>query len=75
MMISPRLIVGDLNAGNIVYAYTLDRSECFVMIDGLSFKTLIPLERMSVRVNGWSNRYNAHMLRNRVCLAKIRMSK
>jgi hypothetical protein len=69
------VIVGDLHAGNIVYAYTPDRGESFVMIDGLGFKTLIPLEQMSVRVNGWSNRHKAKLLRNHVRLANKRMGK
>jgi hypothetical protein len=49
-------IFTDLTARNVVYGSTERAGERFVFIDGLGFKTLIPLQRMSGAINRWSNR-------------------
>lgn len=52
LLASP-VIVADLNPSNVVLGYTPERGEHFVMIDGIGFKNVIPLERMSAYVNRW----------------------
>ncbi len=65
-VIASVVIIGDLHPGNLVYAHTPERGFHFVMIDGIGFKTLIPIERISPKVNAISNRYRLHTLRRRV---------
>lgn len=52
-LLSSPVIVADLNPSNVVLGYTPERGEHFVMIDGIGFKNVIPLERMSAYVNRW----------------------
>jgi hypothetical protein len=53
VVVSP-VIVADLNPFNVVCGLAPDGSEHFVLIDGIGHKNLIPLERMSARINRWS---------------------
>jgi hypothetical protein len=50
------IVVGDLHAGNIVYAYNEERGHHFVMIDGIGDKTLVPLLRLFPRLRARSKR-------------------
>ncbi|MFN0218446.1 MAG: YrbL family protein [Hyphomicrobium sp.] len=65
-LIKSTIIVADAHPGNIVYAYTPERGDHFVLIDGIGFKTLIPLERFSKTINRLSNRYKVRALRAKV---------
>lgn len=59
------VMVGDLHPRNLVYAYTPARGDHFVIIDGLGFKTVVPLERAHRFFNRASKRMRIrHMLRN-----------
>ncbi len=65
-VIASVVIIADLHPNNLVYAHTPERGYHFVMIDGIGFKTLIPIERISPKINAISNRYKLNMLRKRV---------
>lgn len=52
-LVSSPVIVADLNLSNVVLGYTPERGNHFVLIDGVGFKNIIPLERMSAYVNRW----------------------
>lgn len=59
------VMVGDLHPRNLVYAYTPERGDHFVIIDGLGFKTVVPLERVHRFFNRFSKRTRIRtMLRN-----------
>ena len=53
-MVNSPVIVADLNPFNVVYGRGADGVDHFVLIDGIGHKNLIPLERMSARLNRWS---------------------
>ncbi|MGQ0456950.1 MAG: YrbL family protein [Hyphomicrobium sp.] len=55
-IIRSSVIVGDAHPSNIVYAHTPEDGDHFKLIDGVGFKTLIPLERFSKAANRWSKR-------------------
>ena len=48
------VVIGDLNAGNIVYGYDPRWGDHFVVIDGIGDKNIIPLSSMSMRLNRMS---------------------
>jgi hypothetical protein len=48
------VVIGDLNAGNIVYGYDPQWGDHFVVIDGIGDKNIIPLCSMSARLNRMS---------------------
>jgi hypothetical protein len=48
------VIIGDLNAGNLVYGYDPANGDHFVVIDGIGDKNIIPLSSMSLRLNRMS---------------------
>lgn len=62
------VIVGDLHRHNVVYAYKPEIGDHFVMIDGIGFKTLIPLERVSRYLNRRNTRQRARTLLSHVDL-------
>lgn len=41
------LVIGDMHAGNVVYACDADGGARFMLVDGLGDKTLVPLLKMS----------------------------
>lgn len=45
------IVLADLHGANLVYAWTEAEGQHFVIIDGIGCKTLIPLGRMSTRLN------------------------
>jgi hypothetical protein len=62
LMNSP-VIVADLHPQNVVLGFTPEHGDHFVLIDGIGFKNLIPLERMSTHVNRWSKSRKVKQLR------------
>lgn len=50
------VVLGDLNRANLVYAWTKQHGEHFVVIDGIGCKTLIPVNRMSEWINRFTKR-------------------
>jgi hypothetical protein len=60
------VIVEDINPRNLVYAYSAEAGDHFVLIDGIGFKTLLPLERLHRALNRWSKRSKIKALRARV---------
>jgi hypothetical protein len=65
-MVNSPVIVADLNPFNVVYGRGASGVDHFVLIDGIGHKNLIPLERMSVRVNRWSKARKADRFRQMV---------
>lgn len=45
------VVIGDLNAGNLVYGFDPANGGHFVVIDGIGDKNIIPLSSMSMRLN------------------------
>jgi hypothetical protein len=45
------IVLGDLHGWNLVYAWSEQHGQHFVLIDGIGCKTLIPLSRMSETIN------------------------
>ena len=48
------VVIGDLNAGNLVYGFDPENGDHFVVIDGIGDKNIIPLSSMSMRLNRMS---------------------
>ncbi len=69
-MIRSPVIVADLNLYNLVYGYTPEGGDHFVLIDGLGHKNIIPLELMSSFINRWSKARKADRLRAQ-CKARM----
>lgn len=65
LLASP-VILADLHWGNLIYAWSEQRGDHFVMIDGIGFKNLIPFNRMSRLVNRYSKRRQIERLRMNV---------
>jgi hypothetical protein len=65
-LIESRVIIADLHIRNVVYAYAPDHGEHFVLIDGIGFKTLIPLERWSRHINRFTNSRKVRKLQAKV---------
>jgi len=57
------VIVADLHPSNVVLGYTPERGDHFVLIDGIGFKNIIPIVRMSAMANRWSKSRKAQQLR------------
>lgn len=57
------LLLGDLNARNLVYGFDARHGERFVIIDGIGEKTLIPLNRWSATVRRITKRRQIRRLR------------
>ena len=55
LLASP-VILADVHGGNLVYAWSEERGDHFVLIDGIGCKTLIPINRLSRLVNRYSKR-------------------
>jgi hypothetical protein len=62
-LVASPVIVADLNPSNVVLGFTPERGEHFVLIDGIGFKNIIPLERMSTYVNRWGKARKATQFR------------
>lgn len=60
------IIVADLHGGNIVYAYTPEEGDHFVMIDGLGLSNILPLKAVFARLNRKSKRRHVARLRERI---------
>jgi hypothetical protein len=65
-MVNSPVIVADLNPFNVVYGRGSGGADHFVLIDGIGHKNLIPLERMSARINRWSKARKADRFRQMV---------
>lgn len=65
-MVNSPVIVADLNPFNVVYGRGAGGTDHFVLIDGIGHKNLIPLERMSTRINRWSKVRKADRFRRMV---------
>jgi hypothetical protein len=50
------VVLGDLHPGNLVYAWSAQHGDHFVLIDGIGCKTLIPVNRLSQGINRYSKR-------------------
>lgn len=50
------VVLGDLHTANLVYAWTEEHGDHFVLIDGIGCKNLIPFNRMSLLINRYSKR-------------------
>lgn len=62
-LVASPVIVADLHLSNVVLGYTPERGEHFVLIDGIGFKNVIPLERMSAYLNRWGKMRKASFFR------------
>lgn len=62
-LVASPVIVADLNPSNVVLGFTPEKGEHFVMIDGIGFKNIIPLERMSAYANRWGKARKASQFR------------
>jgi hypothetical protein len=62
-LVASPVIVADLNPSNVVLGYTPHEGEHFVLIDGIGFKNIIPLERMSAYANRWGKARKASQFR------------
>ena len=58
-LIASPVILADVHGANIVYAWDARYGDHFVLIDGIGSKTLIPLDRMSRRINEYAKRRRA----------------
>ena len=65
-VIDSDVILADLHLNNVVFAYKPVIGDHFVIIDGIGFKTVIPLERMSPAINRIANRQKVAHFRRRV---------
>ena len=62
-LVASPVIVADLNPSNVVLGFDPERGERFVLIDGIGFKNIIPLERMSAYANRWGKARKASQFR------------
>jgi hypothetical protein len=62
-LVASPVIVADLNPSNVVLGFTPEQGEHFVLIDGIGFKNIIPLERMSTFANRWGKARKASQFR------------
>lgn len=60
------VVVADLHGGNIVYAYTEEEGNHFVMIDGLGLSNILPLKTVFSSLNMKSKRRHVERLRIRI---------
>jgi hypothetical protein len=60
------VILADLWPGNLVYAWSEEHGDHFVLIDGVGCKNLIPLNRMSRLANWYTKRRRIRRLIDRV---------
>lgn len=58
-LIASPVVLADVHGANLVYAWTREHQNHFVLIDGIGCKTLIPLHRMSARINTYAKRKRA----------------
>ena len=62
-LVASPVIVADLNPSNVVLGYSPEHGEHFVLIDGIGFKNIIPLERISAYANRWGKARKASQFR------------
>jgi len=62
-LVASPVIVADLNPSNVVLGFSPEHGEHFVLIDGIGFKNIIPLERMSAFANRWGKARKASQFR------------
>lgn len=62
-LVASPVIVADMHLSNVVFGYTPDLGDHFVIIDGVGFKNVIPLERMSQHLNRWGKARRANHFR------------
>ena len=55
-LLKSSVVIGDLNAGNLVYGNDSGSGDHFVVIDGIGDKNIIPLSSMSMRLNRMSKK-------------------
>ena len=60
------IVVADLPFHNFVYAWSQQRGDHFVLIDGIGCKNLIPLNRLSPLVNRYTKRRRVRYLMHKV---------
>jgi len=65
-LVASPVIVADLNPSNVVLGHTPQHGDHFVLIDGIGFKNVIPLERMSAFINRWGKARKASQFRTLV---------
>lgn len=53
-LLNAPVILADVHGANLVYAWSQQRGDHFVLIDGIGCKTLLPLNRMSTAINRYS---------------------
>ncbi len=66
------IVIADLHFGNLVYAWSEERGHHFVVIDGIGCKNLIPLNRLSIRVNRYSKHQRVQYLVSKIDKALAR---
>jgi PhoP regulatory network protein YrbL len=66
------IVVADLHFRNFVYAWSEERGDHFVLIDGIGCKNLIPLNRLSRLVNRYSKRQRVQYLMSKIDKALAR---
>ena len=74
-LLDSKLIVADLNLGNLVYAHDPDGGYRFVLIDGLGGATVLPFKSLSHRFNRWSKERSIRYLRERIERVKASLVK
>lgn len=62
-LVASPVIVADLNTSNVVLGHRPELGDHFVLIDGIGFKNVIPLERMSNLANRWGKARKASLFR------------
>lgn len=62
-LVASPVIVSDLNTSNVVLGHTFELGDHFVLIEGIGFKNVIPLERMSSLINRWGKAHKASQFR------------
>jgi hypothetical protein len=73
-LLNSPVVIGDLNAGNLVYGYDPEHGDHFVIIDGLGDKNLIPLNSISDRLNRWSKTRRIRRIKAEVARLTARFS-
>ncbi|MEO0509042.1 MAG: YrbL family protein [Verrucomicrobiota bacterium] len=60
------VVISDMNAGNLVYAYSQEHGNHFVLIDGLGNANFLPFKLLSRQINHRSKRNRFERLKNRI---------
>jgi hypothetical protein len=68
------VVVGDLNAGNLVYGFDAEHGDHFVIIDGLGDKNIIPFSSLSRRLNRWGKKRRVRRIKTEIARIEAKYS-